>query len=72
MKKTEMNLVPDIVNPSPDYYCTWQTQLYATCDGKPARQRAILGEKAFFDTEKPFGWAYFYEKARGDLFFCNG
>lgn len=69
MKKTEINLVPNIVNPSPDYYCTWQTQLYATCDGKPAGQRAILGEKAFFDTEKPFGWAYFYEKARSDLFF---
>ena len=69
MKKTEINLIPDIVNPSPDYYCTWQTQLFATCDGKPAGQRAILGENALFSTEKPFGWAHFYEKARGDLFF---
>ena len=69
MKKTKINLIPDIVNPSPDYYCTWQTQLYATCDGKPAGQRAVLGEKALFEQEKPFGWAYFYEKARGDLFF---
>ena len=69
MKRIEINLVPDIVNPSPDYYCTWQTQLYATCDGKPAGQRAILGENALFTTEKPFGWAYFYEKARGDLLF---
>lgn len=69
MKRTEINLIPDIVNPSPDYYCTWQTQLYATCDGKPAAQRAVLGEKALFEQEKPFGWAYFYEKACGDLFF---
>lgn len=69
MKKTNINLIPDTVNPSPDYYCTWQTQLYATCDGKPKGQRAIIGEKAMFDKEKPYGWAYFYEKARGDLFF---
>lgn len=68
MKKTNINLIPDCVNPSPDYYCTWQTQLYATCDGKPEAQRAIISEKALFDKEKPFGWAYFYEKARRDLF----
>ncbi len=69
MKKTNINLIPDCVNPSPDYYCTWQTQLYATCDGKPKAQRAIITEKALFDEEKPLGWAYFYEKARNDLFF---
>ncbi len=67
MKKTSVNLIPNHKNPSPDYYCTWQTQLYATCDGKPQGQRAIIGEKALFDQEKPFGWAYFYEKAREDL-----
>ena len=61
------NLIPDIVNPSPDYYCTWQTQLYATNDGKPLKQRACIGEKQLFNKEKPYGWAYFYEKARGDL-----
>ncbi len=68
MKKTKYNLVPDIKNPTPDYYCTWQTQLYATSDGKPEKQRAIIGEKGLFAEKKPFGWAYFYEKARGDLF----
>ncbi len=67
MKKTDLRLIPDCQNPSPDYYCTWQTQLYATCDGKPEAQRAAIGEKALFDREKPFGWAYFYEKARKDL-----
>lgn len=67
-KYIDQNLVPDIVNPTPDYYCTWQTQLYATSDGKPAGQRAIIGEKALFDPEKPYGWAYFYEDARKDLF----
>ena len=68
MQKTEINLIPNFFNPSPDYYCTWQTQLYATCDGKPLAQRAIIGEKALFNKEKPYGWAYFYEKARQDLF----
>lgn len=67
-KFININLIPNTVNPSPDYYCTWQTQLYATSDGKPAAQRAILGEKALFDESKPFGWAYFYEQARGDLY----
>lgn len=67
--KTNINLVPDAVNPTPDYYCTWQTQLYATNDGKPSEQRRIIGEKALFSAEKPFGWSYFYEKARNDLFF---
>ncbi len=63
------SLIPDIQNPSPDYYCTWQTQLYATSDGKPEKQREIISEKALFDSEKPYGWAYFYEQARGDLIF---
>ncbi|MBQ6839726.1 MAG: hypothetical protein IJO45_03430, partial [Oscillospiraceae bacterium] len=68
MIKTNINLVPDIVNPSPDYYCTWQTQLYATSDGKPAGQRRCIGENALFAPEKPYGWAYFHPEARKDLF----
>lgn len=67
LKQISYNLVPDIINPSPDYYCTWQTQLYATNDGKPAAQRAIVCEKSLFDTDKPFGWAHFYKAARKDL-----
>ena len=68
MKKIDINLVPDTVNMSPDYYCTWQTQLYATCDGKPAKQREIVSEKNLFGEEKPYGWANFYEQSRRDLF----
>ena len=67
-KRLDLNLVPDRINPSPDYYCTWQTQLFASSDGKPPKQRAIIGEKALFDTTKPFGWSYFYDNARADLF----
>lgn len=67
-KITNVNLVPDKANSTPDYYCTWQTQLYATNDGKPEGQRAIIGERALFGKDKPFGWAYFYEQARKDLF----
>lgn len=69
MKRTQRNLIPDCPNPSPDYYCTWQTQLYATSDGKPEAQRRILGEKALFGEEFPFGWSAFYENARRDLLF---
>lgn len=68
IKKTGINLVPDVKNPTPDYYCTWQTQLYASSDGKPKGQRAIICEKSLFDKEKPYGWAYFHEKARRDLY----
>lgn len=63
----EQNFVPDTVNPTPDYYCTWQTQLYATSDGKPEKQRAVIGEQALFGDQKPYGWAHFYEQARRDL-----
>lgn len=68
MNQTKTNLIPNIPNPSPDYYCTWQTQLYATCDGKPVKQREIIDERSLFDQEKPYGWAYFYEPVRQDLF----
>ena len=68
MKKTNIDLIPTERSTTPDYYCTWQTQLYATSDGKPAGQRAIIGEKGLFSEEKPYGWAYFYPEARGDLF----
>lgn len=67
MKKTDINLMPSRVNPSPDYYCTWQTQLYATSGGTPAEQRDVIGEEALFGTDEPWGWAYFYENVRRDL-----
>ena len=69
MRKTDINFIPDIENPSPDYYCTWQTQLYATSDGKPAAQRKIMNEKSMFSNEYPYAWTSFYEIARRDLFF---
>ena len=68
MKKVNVNLIPDIENSTPDYYCTWQTQLYATSGGTPKMQKEIIGERQLFGEEKPYGWAYFYELARKDLF----
>lgn len=67
MKKTNINLIPDKANTSPDYYCTWQTQLYATSDGKPEGQRKRMDAEALFSEEKPLGFAYFYPRARRDL-----
>ena len=69
MMKEKLNFIPDIPNPSPDYYCTWQTQLYATSDGKPEGQRRAMNEQGIFDTAFPFHWADFYKKSRRDLFF---
>ncbi len=66
--KTEIELIPHTPNPSPDYYCTWQTQLYATSDGKPAGQRRAINERSLFSAEYPYSWASFYPEARQDLF----
>ena len=68
LRRTDINLVPDTVNSTPDYYCTWQTQLYSSCDGKPPMQRQEIRESSLFGTEKPYGWAHFYPDARRDLF----
>ena len=67
MVKVKMNLVPDTENTTPDYYCTWQTQLYATSGGSPKEQRDVIGEKQLFGKEYPYGWAYLHERARRDL-----
>lgn len=68
MQKTNKNYIPDAKNTTPDYYCTWQTQLYATCDGKPEAQRANITEQALFSGTKPFGWTNFYPDIRKDLY----
>ena len=67
--KTDINLVPDTVNTSPDYYCTWQTQLYACCNSGPQGQRDNIDEVVLFNEKYPFGWINFHEKARADLIF---
>lgn len=67
--ETHKSIIPETVNPSPDYYCTWQTQLYAVSGGSPAEQRNIMSEHSLFNRSFPYGWAYFYEKTRKDLFF---
>lgn len=65
--KTNINLIPDTPNTSPDYYCTWQTQLYACCDAGPQGQRDNIDEVVLFNEKYPFGWVNFHEKAREDL-----
>lgn len=68
IKPVALSLVPDRVNPSPDYYCTWQTQLFASCESRRIPQRDLIDENCLFGTEYPFGWTNFYPDARGDLF----
>jgi hypothetical protein len=60
-------LVPDTVNTSPDYYCTWQTQLYYCNNGGPAAQRVNMIEANLFGTGPYQGWTNFYPNAKSDL-----
>lgn len=67
MKK--INLIDDKQNPTPDYYCTWQTQLYVCNNGGPKKQRENITEESLFGNGATQGWADFYEEARRDLLF---
>ena len=67
--KIKQGLVPDTPNPSPDYYCTWQTQQYFTNAGGSALQRASLIEANILGNDLHTGWTNFYPKVRKDLFF---
>lgn len=82
--KTTINLVPDKINESPDYFCTWQAQLYCTNDGGPQAQRDSMTEENVFgknsgstpkereenDLKSGIGWAsHLYKKARRDLIY---
>ncbi len=69
VNKNRKELIPDIINPSPDYYSTWQTQQYFTNDGGSALQRANLIEANIFGNGKCQSSINFYFKVRKDLFF---
>lgn len=62
-----INLIEEKKNPTPDYYCTWQTQLYACSNGGPEKQRENITEESLFGKGRAQGWANFYDKARRDL-----
>ncbi len=76
MIKTDINLIPQTQNNSPDYYCTWQSQLYACNNTGPQGQRDRMCEKDIFgegdgrsDISKGIGWAtHQYKQARCDLY----
>ena len=83
--RTKENLIPDRPNSSPDYFCTWQAQLYCTNNGGPQAQRDNMTEKNVFgsvidnipcaeceesDRRLGIGWAsHLYKKARRDLIY---
>ncbi len=74
---TNVNLVPDTVNTSPDYFCSWQVQLYHCNNAGPQGQRDCLTEDVIFgsgdeaaDRRVGSGWAnHLYKDARRDLIF---
>lgn len=75
--KTGIDLVPDTVNQSPDYFCTWQVQLYHCNNKGPQGQRDCMTEHCIFgtgdeaaDRRDGIGWAdHLYKDARRDLIF---
>lgn len=70
IKKTNIKtLIPDSVNQTPDYYCTWQSQLYKTSNGGVKAQRANISEENIFGSGKGKNWINFYQKAKKDLLF---
>ncbi len=72
-----INLIPDTVNTSPDYFCTWQVQLYHCNNAGPQGQRDCMTEDCIFgtgdeakDRKDGIGWAsHLYKDARRDLIF---
>ena len=66
---TGKNLIPDTVNPSPDYFCTWQAQLYRCNNAGPQGQRDCLTEENIFGDSIGGGWAKLHPDARQDLIF---
>ncbi len=76
MKRINLNLVPDKENTSPDYYCTWQSQLYACSNAGPQGQRDCMSEEHIFgsgteneDIKNGIGWVtHQYKEARKDLY----
>ena len=62
------NLIPNIINPTPDYYCTWQTQLFHCNNGGPEGQRLDITEENLFGSGEAQGWAYLYPEERKDLY----
>jgi len=67
--KKYASLVPDTMNQSPDYFCTWQIQLFKCNDAGPQGQRDCMTEQSIFGHEKGGGWAYVHPDARRDLIF---
>ena len=47
-----LGLIPNTLNSSPDYYCTWQTQQYYTNDGGSGAQRANMVEAKHYNSIK--------------------
>ena len=70
-------MIPDCVNPSPDYYCTWQSQLYRCSNSGTSAMRESMTEENIFgtgdeelDCQQGKGWAsHQYKDARKDLLF---
>ena len=64
-----INLIEDKDNPTPDYYSTWQTQLFRADNGGPEKQRENMTENNIFGCGAAQGWVKFYKDARKDLIF---
>jgi len=62
-----MNLVPDRVNPSPDYLCTWNLQGYMANYVSMEAQRDAMIERYVMGSGQAPGWVDMYPKIQRDL-----
>ncbi|MEG0895799.1 MAG: hypothetical protein RSE93_08775, partial [Oscillospiraceae bacterium] len=54
---------------TPNYYNTWQTQLYICNNNGPVAQRENMTEENIFGNKKGQGWINFFEDIRNNLVF---
>jgi hypothetical protein len=63
------SLVPQTPNTSPDYFCTWNIQGYASSYASGAAQKDAVRESRLFGHAKNEDWLGQYARVRRDLYF---
>jgi len=68
-KPKRPSLVPDTINKSPDYFCTWNIQGYYSSYASGAAQKDAVREERLFGHGQNENWLGQYTRVRRDLYF---